>query len=57
MGYIKHLNEISGNYSVTRELTNAFRRVVYDNANPTDTIYTYNKRINKELARKRENNK
>ena len=57
MGNIKYLNEISGNYSVTRELTNAFRRVVYDNANPTDTVYTYNKRINKELARKRENNK
>mgnify|MGYP004461200085 CR=1 FL=1 len=57
MGNIRYLNEISGNYSVTRELTNAFRRVVYDNANPTDTIYTYNKRINKELARKRENNK
>ena len=49
---IKALNEISGNYSVTRELINAFRKVVYDNANPTDTIYTYNKRINKELARK-----
>ena len=57
MGNIRYLNEISGNYSVTRELTNAFRRVVYDNANPTDTVYTYNKRINKELARKRENNK
>ena len=55
MKYLKPLNEISGNYSVTRELTNAFRRVVYDNANPTDTIYTYNKRINKELARKQEN--
>lgn len=54
--WIMPLNEISGNYSVTRELTNAFRRVVYDNANPTDTIYTYNKRINKELARKQENN-
>lgn len=48
------LNEVSGNYSVTRELINAFRKVVYDNANPTDTIYTYNKRINKELARKSE---
>ncbi len=54
--WIKPLNEISGNYSVTRELTNAFRRVVYNKANPTDTIYTYNKRINKELARKQDNN-
>lgn len=53
---IKALNEISGNYSVTRELTNAFRKVVYNNANATDTIYTYNKRINKELARKTEGN-
>lgn len=49
---IKALNEISGNYSVTRELINAFRKVVYNNANATDTIYTYNKRINKELERK-----
>lgn len=49
---IKTLNEISGNYSVTREMINAFRKVVYDNANATDTIYTYNKRINKELSRK-----
>ena len=49
---IKALNEISGNYSVTRELINAFRKVVYNNANPTDTIYTYSKRINKELERK-----
>lgn len=52
---IKAINEISGNYSVTRELINAFRKVVYSNANPTDTIYTYNKRINKELERKTEN--
>ncbi len=50
--YIVSLNEISGNYSVTRELISAFRKVVYDNANPTDTIYTYNKKINKELERK-----
>lgn len=53
---IKALNEISGNYSVTRELINAFRKVVYNNANATDTIYTYNKRINKELARKTKEN-
>lgn len=50
--YIKAINEISGNYSVTRELISAFRKVVYENANPTDTIYTYNKKINKELERK-----
>ncbi len=50
--WIRSLNEISGNYSVTRELISAFRKVVYENANPTDTIYTYNKKINKELARK-----
>lgn len=51
-GCIKAINEISGNYSVTRELISAFRKVVYENANPTDTIYTYNKKINKELERK-----
>lgn len=50
--YLKAINEISGNYSVTRELISAFRKVVYENANPTDTIYTYNKKINKELNRK-----
>lgn len=51
-GSIRAINEVSGNYSVTRELINAFRKVVYSNSNATDTIYTYNKRINKELARK-----
>lgn len=51
-GWIRSINEISGNYSVTRELISAFRKVVYENANPTDTIYTYNKKINKELERK-----
>lgn len=51
--YVKLINEVAGNYSVTRETINAFRKVVYKNSNPTDTIYTYNKRINKELERKR----
>lgn len=46
------LEEIPGNYSVTRELNNAFRKVLYSDSNPTDTIYRYNQKINKELTRK-----
>ncbi len=49
---IKGINEIPGNYSVTREIINAFRQVVYENANPTDTLHRYNIKINKEIERK-----
>lgn len=53
--YVRGIAEIPGNYSVTRELTNAFRQVVYENANPTDTLHRYNVKINKELQRKNTN--
>ncbi len=49
---IKGINEIPGNYSVTREIINAFRGVVYENSNPTDTLHRYNIKINKEIERK-----
>lgn len=53
--FVKGIPEVSGNYSVTRELTNAFRQVVYENTNPTDTLHRYNVKINKELERKNAN--
>lgn len=46
--------EVPGNYYVTRELNNAFRKVIYDYDNAVDTLNRYNVRINKELFRKRQ---
>lgn len=49
---VVQIPEIPGNYYVTRELNNAFRKVIYDYDNPVDTLNRYNVRINKELTRK-----
>ncbi|MEG1887631.1 MAG: extracellular solute-binding protein, partial [Oscillospiraceae bacterium] len=40
-------------YFMTRNLTNAFRRVVYDNETPRDVIYRYGRMVDEELLRKR----
>lgn len=42
-------------YVVTREIMNAFRAVVNDNDNARETLRWYNKDINAEITRKREN--
>ena len=42
-------------YSVTRDLMNAFRTTVNERRNPRDTLIWYNKDINREITRKREN--
>ncbi len=41
-------------YYITRNLNNAFRKVVYNYESPRDVIYRYDGDINEELTRKRE---
>lgn len=40
-------------YYVTRNLSNAYRRVVYEYENPRDVIFRYGRMIDDELMRKR----
>ena len=44
---------IPASYGVTRNVMNAFRKVVNENDNARDTLFWYNKDINDEIARKR----
>jgi ABC-type glycerol-3-phosphate transport system substrate-binding protein len=53
MQHIKEVPQIPASYYVSRNLTNAFRKVCFDWANPRETLYTYNVEINKEIERKR----
>ncbi len=46
---------IPSSYVVTREIMNAFRSVVNDHENARETLRWYNKDINAEITRKREN--
>ncbi|MBP5295140.1 MAG: extracellular solute-binding protein [Lachnospiraceae bacterium] len=46
------IEQIPGNYYIARNLSFAFRAVVYNKANSRETLYKYNIEINKELARK-----
>ena len=45
---------IPASYGVTRGLINAFREVVNNAENARDTLFWYNKDINDEITRKRE---
>lgn len=45
--------QIPGSYIVSRNLINAFRKVVYSSANPRETIISYNNTIENEITRKR----
>ena len=45
---------IPASYGVTRNVMNAFRSVVNDSENARDTLFWYNKDINDEITRKRE---
>lgn len=47
------LPQVPGGYYVTRNLINAFRKVVYKSNNPRETLISYNKNIENEMARKR----
>lgn len=46
---------IPASYAVTRNIMNAFRETVNNNENPRDTLLWYNRDINNEITRKREN--
>lgn len=46
---------IPASYAVTRNIMNAFRETVNKHENPRDTLLWYNRDINKEITRKREN--
>ncbi len=46
---------IPSSYAVTRNIMNAFREVVNELENPRDTLMWYNRDINDEIERKREN--
>ncbi len=46
---------IPASYAVTRNIMNAFRETVNNNENPRDTLLWYNRDINSEITRKREN--
>jgi ABC-type glycerol-3-phosphate transport system substrate-binding protein len=50
---IRMTPQIPASYYVTRSMTNAFRSVVISGQNPRESLYTYNKDMNEEIARKR----
>lgn len=51
--YIREIPIIPSSYYVSRNFTNAFRKVTYSAANPRETMILYVRDINKEIARKR----
>ena len=55
MAELEEIPIIPASYSVTRNVMNAFREVVNELENPRDTLMTYNRDINEEITRKREN--
>lgn len=55
MDELEEIPIIPASYSVTRNVMNAFREVVNNNENPRDTLMSYNRDINEEITRKREN--
>lgn len=50
--YVKDIPQLPGNYITNRNLAFAFRKVVLQYANPRETLYQYNREINKEIERK-----
>lgn len=44
---------VPGDYIVGRYIDNAFRKVINDGVNPSDSLFNYHQMINNELARKR----
>ncbi len=51
---VRQIRQSPAHYYVTRNISNAFRKVVYQYENPRDVIYRYSQEINDELVRKRE---
>lgn len=52
--YVREVEEVPASYYITRNVSNAFRNVTNNNANPRHTLNTYNEEMNKEITRKRE---
>ena len=52
--WVTNVPQIPGNYFISRCLTNAFRTVVDENENPVRSLNIYNKDMNAEITRKRE---
>lgn len=50
--YVNDIPQLPGNYIINRNLSFAFRAVVYDNKIPREVLAKYNKEINKEIQRK-----
>lgn len=46
--------EVPGGYYTSRNVDNAFKRVFYQNENPREALNYWNREINEEIARKRE---
>lgn len=55
MDELEEVPIIPASYAVTRNVMNAFREVVNNAENPRDTLMWYNRDINEEITRKREN--
>lgn len=49
----RETEEIPGSYYTTRNISNAFNEVYYDESNPRQTLIKWNEEINSELIRKR----
>lgn len=52
--FLKGVETIPAAYYLDRGLTNAFRNVLYNDANPREELFYQNKQINKEITRKRQ---
>jgi len=49
---VTDIPQIPGNYYISRNISFAFRAVVFQRGNERESLYKYNKEINKEIARK-----
>lgn len=52
--HMREVEQMPASYYVSRNVSNAFRRVIYYYENPRHTLYQYNRIINKEITRKLE---
>lgn len=53
MKNLSAVENVPGSYFLSRNVTNAFRAVVYKDVDPTDALYDYTDKINRELIQKR----
>lgn len=52
--YVREIEELPGSYYVSRNIDNAFKAVFYDNENYREALNYWNRQINEELERKRQ---